>query len=58
MSNDAMIDKAVLAIDKLQSREEWRDWSVTMRITLGQTWEYVNGDKKSPPTETDPLAKM
>ena len=31
-------------------------WLCTVRdITLGQTWEYIDGDKKSSPTKTDPM---
>ena len=52
--NDSIIEKAVLAMNKLKGRDDWRIWAVTMRIALGRTWVYVAGDKTSPLPETDP----
>ena len=52
--NDSIIEKAVLAMNKLQGRDDWRIWAVTMRIALGRTWVYVEGDKTSPPPANDP----
>ena len=52
-TNDSIIEKAVYAIAKLRGRENWHIWSVSMRIALGRTWEFVAGDKTSQPITTD-----
>ena len=39
---DSVIDKAVLAITKLQGRDDWLLWSATIRIALGQMLTAVN----------------
>ncbi len=44
---DSAINKAVLAITKLQGQEDWPLWSATIHVALGQTWAYVGGDKVS-----------
>ena len=48
---DSAIDKAALAVTKLQGQDNWPLWSTTIHITLGQTWAYVDGSK--PPPSTD-----
>src|SRR5258708_25035611 len=50
---DSAIDKAALAVTKLQGHEDWPLWSATIRVALGQTWTHVEGDKASPPESTD-----
>ena len=50
---DSVIDKAALAVTKLQSHEDWPLWSAMIHVTLGQTWAYVNGDRISPPANAD-----
>ncbi len=50
---DSTIDKAVLAITKLQGQEDWPLLSTTIHVALGQTWAYVNGSKLPPPDDTD-----
>ncbi len=52
-TNDSIIEKAVYAITKLQGCENWHIWSVSMHIALGQTWEYVAGNKTPCPVTTD-----
>ena len=52
--NDLIIEKAILAMNKLQGQDNWCIWAVTMHIALGRMWVYVGGDKMSPPPETDP----
>src|SRR5260370_13603816 len=47
--NDSIIEKAILTIDKLQGRDNWHIWSISIYVALGQTWEYVEGDKTDPP---------
>ncbi len=48
---DSAIDKAVLAVTKLQGQDDWPLWSATIHIALGQTWAYVNSSKPPPPTD-------
>src|SRR5260221_7587693 len=50
---DSTIDKAVLAITKLQGQEDWPLLSTTIHVALGQTWAYVNGSKLPPPDDTN-----
>src|SRR5258708_34549597 len=52
-TTDSAIDKAALAVMKLQGCEDWPLWSAMICVTLGQTWAYVGGDKVSPPESTD-----
>ncbi len=48
---DSTIDKAALAITKLQGQDNWPLWSATICIALGQTWAYVNSSKPAPPSD-------
>ncbi len=48
---NSTINKAALAITKLQGWDDWPLWSATICVTLGQTWAYVDGSK--PPPSTD-----
>ncbi len=48
---DSTIDKAALAITKLQGQDNWPLWSATICIALGQTWAYVDGSKPAPPSD-------
>ena len=52
LTSDSMINKAMLAVMKLQDRENWRMWSITMCLALDHTWEYVRGSKVTPPPES------
>ena len=52
--SESAIKKAALAITKLESRENWARWSINIEMVLDSTWEYVEGNKTSPPAETDP----
>src|SRR5258707_11870989 len=42
---NSVIDKAALAITKLQGQDNWLLWSTMIHIALGQTWAYVDGSK-------------
>src|SRR5258708_10831143 len=42
------------AIDKLEGCDDWPLWSTNIQFTLDYTWEYVKGEKASPPTEDKP----
>src|SRR5258708_1022034 len=48
---DSAIDKAALAVTKLQGRDDWPLWSATICIALGQTWAYVDSSKPAPPSD-------
>src|SRR5258708_1878928 len=48
---NSTIDKAALAITKLQGRDDWLLWSTTIRVALGQTWAYIDGSKPPPPPD-------
>ena len=48
---DSTIDKAVLAVTKLQGQDDWPLWSATIHVALGQTWAYINGSKPTPPPD-------
>src|SRR6266436_7188292 len=50
---DDTINKAALAVTKLQGRDDWPLWSATIRVALGQTWAYVDSSKAPPPDDTD-----
>src|SRR5260221_9270925 len=51
---DSVIDKAALAVTKLQGRDDWPLWSATIHVALGQTWAYVDGSKPPPaPNDAD-----
>ena len=50
---DSIIDKAALAITKLQGQDDWLLWSAMICIALGQTWAYVDGSKPLPPDDAD-----
>ena len=52
MTPDSILKKAALAMSKLQGHDDWWLWSTTIRVALGQTWAYVDGDK----VDTPPLA--
>ena len=52
--SDSVLEKATLAVPKLQGREDWHCWSTTIQIALDHTWEYVAGDKKDTPDVKDP----
>ena len=45
---NSTINKAVLAITKLQGQDDWPLWSATICVALGQTWAYVNSSKPAP----------
>ena len=51
---DNLLEKAALAVTKLEGWDNWRRWSATMKIALDHTWEYVEGDKVSVPDATNP----
>ena len=51
---DNLLEKAALAVTKLEGWDNWQRWSATMKITLDHMWEYVKGDKVSVPDTTDP----
>ena len=51
MSSDSIIEKSVLAITQLQGHDNWGIWSISIAIALGETWDYVEGSKSSPPAE-------
>ena len=50
---NSTINKAALAVTKLQGREDWPLWSATIRVALGQTWAYVDGSKPPPPDDAN-----
>ena len=50
---DSILEKAVLAISKLQGCDDWYLWSTMICVALGHTWAYVDGDKAQAPTTTD-----
>ena len=52
MSTDSIIEKSILAIDQLQGCDNWGIWSVSIAIALGETWDYIEGSKSSPPAES------
>ena len=52
--SESAIEKAVLAISKLEGRENWDRWAISIEMALDSTWEYVWGNKTSPPAESDP----
>ena len=54
LPKDSAIDKAILAIDKLENRDGWTLWSTNIKMALDHTWEYVEGNKASPPGESKP----
>ena len=51
-TNDSIIEKDILAVEKLQGHDDWHLWAITICITLGKTWEYVAGQKTVPPAQT------
>src|SRR5258708_3621159 len=51
---DSVIDKAALAVSKLQGCEDWHLWSITIHVALGHTWDYVDGNRVLPPDSVDP----
>ena len=51
MSSDSIIEKSVLAVAQLRGRDNWGIWSVSIAIALGETRDYVEGSKSSPPAE-------
>ena len=55
MTTDSAVDKAVLAVTKLEGREDWPLWSATIHVAMGQTWAYIGGDQVSPPSDIKDL---
>src|SRR5258706_12667997 len=53
MSNTA-IKKAALTITKLEGHENWTRWSTNIKMVLDHTWEFIEGNKSSPPQEDSP----
>ena len=54
LPKDSTIDKAILAINKLESHNDWYLWSANIELALDYTWEYIKGDKALPPNESKP----
>ncbi len=54
LPKDSTIDKAILAINKLESHKDWYLWSANIELALDYTWEYIEGDKALPPNESKP----
>ncbi len=52
--SEAAIEKATLAITKLEGCENWIRWSTNIELVLDHTWEFVKGNKSSPPQEDSP----
>jgi gag-polypeptide of LTR copia-type len=52
--SESAIEKAALAITKLEGRENWIRWSANIEMVLDHTWEYVEGSKTSSPQEDSP----
>ena len=52
-ATNSVLEKAVLAITKLQGRDDWCHWSTTMKIALDHTWEYIGGSKATVPDMKD-----
>ena len=52
--SDTAIEKAALAITKLEGRENWIRWSANIEMVLDHTWEFVEGGRSSPPQEDSP----
>src|SRR5258708_2415440 len=52
--SESAIEKAALAITKLEGHKNWIWWSANIEMVLDHTWEYVEGSKTSPPQEDSP----
>ena len=52
--SEAAIEKAALAITKLEGHKNWICWSANIELVLDHTWEFVEGNKSSPPQEDSP----
>ena len=52
-ATNSVLEKAVLTITKLQGQDDWHCWSMTMKIVLDHTWEYVGGSKATIPDVKD-----
>ena len=55
MTTDSAIEKAALAVTKLEGCEDWPLWSATICVAMGQTWAYVSGNQVSPPSDIKDL---
>ena len=47
--SESALEKAALAIKKLEGCRNWPLWSVNIKLALDHTWEYVEGDQSTPP---------
>ena len=54
LRSESTIDKAALAIEKLEGHENWPIWSINVELALDHTWEYVNGTLTNPPDDDKP----
>ena len=54
LHSESPLDKAALAINKLEGHENWHIWSINIKLTLDHTWEYVDRTQTTPPDESKP----
>ena len=52
--SESALEKAALAIEKLEGRGNWPLWSVNIELVLDHTWEYVEGGQSTPPNMSKP----
>ena len=53
LTPNSILEKAALAVSKLQGHDDWQLWSITIQVMLGHTWAYVDGDKVDAPPVAD-----
>ena len=46
--SESALEKATLAIEKLEGRGNWPLWSVNIELALDHMWEYVEGGQSTP----------
>ena len=54
LRSESTLDKAALAIEKLEGCENWPIWSINIELALDHSWEYVDGMNTTPPNESKP----
>ena len=55
MTNDSAVDKAALAMTKLEGHKDWPLWSTTIHVVMGGSWAYIGGNQVSAPSDAKDL---
>ena len=54
LHSESILNKAPLAIKKLEGCENWPIWSINIKLALDHTWEYVDRTLTNLPDDDKP----